>query len=400
MPQPLIMENIQEKIKELTQQKMEEWVAIRRHLHAHPELSFQEFNTSQFIQNKLTEAGIAFTAGWVKTGITAMIYGKNPESRKYTLRGDMDALPILEKNQVEYVSQNPGVMHACGHDVHTTCALGAAIVLHELREHWEGTVQVIFQPGEEILPGGANEMIKEGVFKNFQPRGIIGQHVYPELPAGKVGFKSGWYMASTDEIYIRIIGKGGHGAKPDKCIDPILISAHLITALQQVASRWTNSNDTSVLTIGKIQGMGATNIIPDEVTMEGTFRTFNEVWRYIAHEKIQHLCHHLAESMGAKAEVTIKVGYPALHNDPDLTGKAIEIAKDFLGEENVVPLLQRTTAEDFAYFAQQYPSCFYRLGTAGKDRSCSAPVHNNQFDIDESALSVGVGLMAYLACKI
>lgn len=200
-------------------------------------------------------------------------------------KGDMDALPILEKNQVEYVSQNPGVMHACGHDVHTTCALGAAIVLHELREYWEGTVQVIFQPGEEILPGGANEMIKEGVFKDFQPRGIIGQHVYPELPAGKVGFKPGWYMASTDEIYIKILGKGGHGAKPDKCIDPILISAHLITALQQVASRWSNSNDTSVLTIGKIQGMGATNIIPDEVTMEGTFRTFNEEWRYIAHEK-------------------------------------------------------------------------------------------------------------------
>lgn len=400
MSQPLIMENIKEKIKELTHQKMATWVAIRRHLHAHPELSFQEFNTSQFIQNKLTEAGIAFTAGWVKTGITAMVYGKNPESRKYTLRGDMDALPILEKNQVEYVSQNPGVMHACGHDVHTTCALGAAIVLHELREYWEGTVQVIFQPGEEILPGGANEMIKEGVFKDFQPRGIIGQHVYPELPAGKVGFKPGWYMASTDEIYIKILGKGGHGAKPDKCIDPILISAHLITALQQVASRWSNSNDTSVLTIGKIQGMGATNIIPDEVTMEGTFRTFNEEWRYIAHEKIQHLCQHLAESMGGKAEVAIKVGYPALHNDPDLTKKAIQCAKAFLGDENVVPLSQRTTAEDFAYFAQHYPGCFYRLGTACSDGSCSAPVHNNQFNIDESALAVGVGLMAYLATNI
>jgi len=360
MPQPLIMHNIQEKIKELTHQKMAEWVAIRRHLHAHPELSFQEFNTSQFIQKKLTDAGIAFTAGWVKTGITAMVYGKNPESRKYTLRGDMDALPILEKNQVEYVSQNPGVMHACGHDVHTTCALGAAIVLHELRENWEGTVQIIFQPGEEILPGGA----------------------------------------STDEIYIKIIGKGGHGAKPDKCIDPILISAHLITALQQVTSRWTNSNDTSVLTIGKIQGLGATNIIPDSVSMEGTFRTFNEEWRYQAHEKITTLCTQLAESMGAKAEVDIKVGYPALHNDPDFTEKAIQCAKAFLGEENVVPLSQRTTAEDFAYFAQHYPGCFYRLGTAGNDGTCSAPVHNNQFDIDENALAVGVGLMAYLAAQI
>ena len=394
------MEDLKSKIQALSNSLLSEWISTRRHLHAHPELSFQEYNTSQFIQEKLNKEGIEYSTGWVKTGITAYVYGKNPNSRKFSLRGDMDALPIIEKNTVDYASKNPGVMHACGHDVHTTSALGAAIVLHRLKEHWEGTVQIIFQPGEEILPGGAHEMIKEGVFKDFHPSGIIGQHVYPELPAGKVGFKKGWYMASTDEIYITIHGKGGHGAKPDKCIDPILISAHLITALQQLASRWTNSHDTSVLTIGKIEGLGATNIIPDFVTMEGTFRTFNEQWRYEAHEKIKQLCVLLSESMGGKAEVEIKVGYPALFNNEELTDRSIALAIEYLGEDNVISLPQRTTAEDFAYFAQQFPGCFYRLGTASLDGQYTAPVHNSQFNIDESALSIGVGLLAYLATKV
>jgi amidohydrolase len=393
------MEDLKSKIQALSESLLTDWISIRRHIHANPELSFQEFNTSKLIQEKLSEEGISFTPGWVKTGITAFIYGRNPESRKFSLRGDMDALPILEKNNVDYVSKNHGVMHACGHDVHTTSALGAAIVLHRLRDFWEGTVQIIFQPGEEILPGGAHEMIKEGIFKEFQPSGIIGQHVYPELPTGKVGFRKGWYMASTDEIYITIHGKGGHGAKPDKCIDPILISAHLLTALQQVASRWTNNQDTSVLSIGKIEGLGATNIIPDFVKMEGTFRTFNEKWRYEAHEKIKQLCTQLASSMGGHAEIEIKVGYPALFNDEDLTNRATNIAIDYLGEDNVVMLPQRTTAEDFAYFAQAFPGCFYRLGTASNDGQFTAPVHNSQFNIDERSLSIGVGLLAYLATQ-
>lgn len=393
------MSQIKIKIQALSNELLPTWIEMRRHLHANPELSFKEYQTSQFIQEKLTAEGIEFKAGWVTTGITAFVYGKNPESRKFSLRGDMDALPIQELNDVEYSSTNNGVMHACGHDAHTTCALGAAIILHRLREFWEGTIQIIFQPGEEYLPGGANEMIKEGVFKEFIPTGIIGQHVDPEIPAGKVGFKPGWYMASSDEIRIKVNGKGGHGAKPEKCIDPILISAHLITALQQVASRWTHANDISVLTIGKIQGLGATNIIPDFVTLEGTFRTFNENWRYQAHQRIRQLSCQLCESMGGTADVDIRVGYPALFNDENLTVKSMEIAREYLGSENVLELTPRNTAEDFAYFAQQFPGCFYRLGTSSPDGSNSAPLHNSYFNLDESALALGSGLLAYLATQ-
>ena len=388
------------KIQELSASLHPQWITFRRHLHQNPELSFQEYNTSNWIQEKLKSEGIAFEAGWVNTGITAIIEGKNPQSRKISLRGDMDALPIVEQNQVEYKSQIDGVMHACGHDVHTTCALGAAIVLHRLKDEWEGTVQIIFQPGEEVLPGGANEMIKAGIFNNYQPKHIYGQHVYPELPAGKVGFKPGWYMASTDELYITVKGKGGHGAKPNQCIDPIVAAAQLVIQLQTVVSRNAEPATPSVLTIGKFNANGATNIIPDTAALEGTFRTFDEAWRYKAHEIIHQICQGIAQATGTEIVVDIRVGYPALFNDELTTEKAIHLAKEFLGDDNVVPLSLRTTAEDFAYFAQHAPSCFYRLGTASKDgASFNAPVHNNRFDINEDALITGVGLMAYLGAK-
>ncbi len=387
-------------IQKNTAEQLEKWRSFRRHLHANPELSFQEFETSGFIKKQLQEAGISFTDGWVKTGITATIQGKNPESRFISLRGDMDALPILEKNTVDYKSNIDGVMHACGHDVHTTCVLGAAIVLHQLKEEWEGTVQIIFQPGEEILPGGANEMIRAGIFNDHQPEAIYGQHVYPELPAGKVGFKSEWYMASTDEIYITVKGKGGHGAKPNQCIDPIVASAQLIMALQTIPSRRAEPATPTVLTIGKIQGLGATNIIPDEVTMAGTFRTFDENWRYQAHQHIRDIAKGIEQATGTNISVDIQLGYPALFNNPEKTALAKSLAEEFLGKDNVVELSLRTTAEDFAYFAQKYPSCFYRLGTTSPDgKNFNAPVHNNCFDIDENALLTGVGLMAYIGAK-
>jgi len=387
-------------IKKTTSDQLEKWRAIRRHLHAHPELSFKEFETSRFIKEQLNEAGIFFTDGWVNTGITAFVYGKNPDSRLISLRGDMDALPILEKNNVDYKSQADGVMHACGHDVHTTCALGAAMVLHQLRDQWEGTIQIIFQPGEEILPGGANEMIKAGIFNEHVPQAIYGQHVYPELPAGKVGFKSEWYMASTDEIYITVNGKGGHGAKPNQCIDPIVAAAQLILALQTIPSRRAEPATPTVLTIGKIEGKGATNIIPDQVTMAGTFRTFDEQWRYRAHQHIHDTAKGIALLTGTTINVDIRVGYPALYNHPEKTALSKSLAEDFLGKENVVELSLRTTAEDFAYFAQKFPSCFYRLGTTSADgKQFNAPVHNNKFDIDENALLTGVGLMAYIGAK-
>lgn len=389
-----------QQIQELAQSLHPKWVNFRRHLHQNPELSFQEFKTSEWIQSILKEEGIAFESGWVKTGITVIIEGKNPDSRKISLRGDMDALPILEQNEVAYKSANPGVMHACGHDVHTTCVLGAAIILHRLKSEWEGTVQIIFQPGEEVLPGGANEMIKAGIFQNYHPQNIYGQHVYPELPAGKVGFKPGWYMASTDELYFRVIGKGGHGAKPNQCIDPIVAASHLILQLQTVVSRQAEPATPSVLTIGKFMANGATNIIPDVALLEGTFRTFDEQWRSQAHQAIKDICQGVALATGTQIEVDIKVGYPALFNDESTTEKAIALAKEYLGEDNVVPLTLRTTAEDFAYFAQHAPSCFYRLGTASPDGTqFKAPVHNNRFDIDENALMTGIGLMAYLGAK-
>jgi amidohydrolase len=386
---------MKERIKQLAQEYLADIITIRRHLHAHPELSYQEKETAQFVQSKLAEWGIAFEANIAGHGIVARIEGQHPTSRLIALRGDMDALPIQEDNDAPYKSCVPGVMHACGHDVHTASLLGAARILHQLRSEWSGTVQLIFQPAEEVLPGGASLMIKEGIFDIQKPSAIYGQHVFPELPAGKVGFKPGMYMASADELYITVKGKGGHGAKPDANIDPVLISAHLIVALQQVASRWSNPQIPTVLSIGKVIANGATNVIPNEVTMAGTFRTFNEKWRMEAHQRMKDLAKSLCQGMGGDVDFRIDVGYPVLNNDVELTIKAKQKAIAYLGAENVVDLDMRTTAEDFAYYSHIMPACFYRLGTSCADGTRNAPVHNSKFDIDEDALLVGMGLMAW-----
>ena len=387
------------RIQSLAQTLLPEITAIRRHIHAHPELSFQEKETALFVKTKLTEWGIAVQSDIAGHGLVAYINGQEPDSRLIALRADMDALPIIEENDVVYKSTREGIMHACGHDAHTASLLGAAKILFELRNEWKGTIQLIFQPAEEVLPGGASLMIDAGIFKAKKPQAIFGQHVFPELPAGKVGFRPGPYMASTDELYVTVKGKGGHGAKPDKAIDPVLISAHLIVALQQVASRWTNPQMPTVLTFGKVQANGATNIIPNEVKLEGTFRTFSESWRKEAHVRMVQLAKGLVEGMGGEVDFRIEVGYPVVMNDEQLTHLAIEAAKEYLGEENVVPLDMRTTAEDFAYYSQQMPGCFYRLGTATPDGKKTAPVHNSRFDIDEQSLLTGMGLMAWLALK-
>lgn len=388
---------MKDKIKALAKEFLPETILCRRHLHANPELSFQEFKTSTFVQEKLREYGITYEAGIVKTGIVAEIRGKNPEKRRIALRADMDALPITEQNDVAYKSLNHGVMHACGHDAHTTSLLGCARILHALRDQWEGTVNLVFQPGEEVLPGGASLMIQEGLFKEHSPDRFWGQHVFPELPAGKVGFKPGPYMASTDELYVVVKGKGGHGAKPDRTIDPVLIAAHLVVALQQVVSRWSNPAMPSVLSFGKVIAEGATNVIPNEVRMEGTFRTFDETWRREAHQRMRDLASHLAQGMGGDVDFRIEVGYPVLVNEPELTAFSKRKAIEYLGEENVVDLDLRTTAEDFAYFSQRWKGCFYRLGTASSDGRNSYSVHNSRFDIDEASLETGMGLMAWLA---
>lgn len=374
--------------------------AIREHLHMHPELSYQEKETAAYIAKHLTEWGIPFEANIAGHGIVATVQGKNASSYFRAMRADMDALPITEENDVPYKSRNAGVMHACGHDVHSTCVLGAAKILHDLRDHWEGTVQVIFQPAEEVLPGGASLMIKDGVFDRYRAQHIIGQHVFPELTAGKVGFRPGPYMASTDELYVTVKGKGGHGAKPDRAIDPVLIASHLIIALQQVASRWANPQMPTVLSFGKVTANGATNIIPNEVKLEGTFRTFDEAWRKEAHQRMKALAEQLCESMGGSVDFRIEIGYPVVHNDETLTAASINAAKAFLGDENVVHLGMRTTAEDFAYYSQLMPGCFYRLGTAGEDGSCTAAVHNSRFDVNEKAIETGCGLMAWLMASV
>jgi amidohydrolase len=386
-------------IKALATEFLPDVVAVRRHMHTHPELSFQEFETSAYIQSKLTEWGIPFKNNIVKTGIVATIEGKNPQSKTIALRADIDALPIVEENDVPYKSVNTGVMHACGHDAHTSSLMGAARILNTLKDNFDGTVRMLFQPGEERIPGGAKLMIEEGVLDNPRPHSILGQHVLPQLQAGKVGFKGGMFMASADEIYVTVHGKGGHGAMPHLAIDPVLIAAHIVVALQQVVSRRSNPLVPTVLTFGKVVANGSTNIIPNEVYMEGTFRTMNEEWRAKAHEIMKTTAESLAQSMGATCEFKILKGYPFLVNDEEVTNRARQGAIEFLGAENVVELESRMTAEDFAYYTQLMPACFYRLGTGNAARNITSGIHTPTFDIDESSLETGMGLMAYLAVK-
>ena len=376
-------------------------ISRRRHIHAHPELSFLETETAAYVNACLLEAGINAKTGVAGTGLTALIEGRNPNKKVIALRADMDALPINEANEVPYKSTRPGVMHACGHDAHTASLLTTAAILHKLRHRFEGTVKLIFQPGEERTPGGASLMIKEGVLQNPAPSGILGQHVMPLLEAGKIGFREGMYMASADELYVRVIGKGGHGAMPEHNIDPVLIAAHLIVALQQVVSRMANPKIPSVLSFGKVIAEGATNVIPKEVYMEGTFRTMDEPWRADALKRMKKLAEGLAESMGGRCEFRIEHGYPYLINEPELTRRTRAAAEQYVGPENVVDLELWMAAEDFSYYTQHTNGCFYRLGTRNQERGITSGVHTPTFDIDESSLELGPGLMAWLAlCEL
>ncbi len=378
----------------------DELVAIRRHLHRHPELSFQEEKTGKYIAGKLAEWRIPHTGGWAGHGIVGLIEGAQP-GPVLALRADMDALPIRESEDRPYRSTVEGVMHACGHDVHTTCLLGAAHILATHRRHLHGSVKLIFQPGEEKLPGGASLMIEAGVLENPRPAAILGQHVHPPLEVGKVGFRQGMYMASADEIYLTIEGKGAHGALPQDGTDPIAIAAQLITALQQVVSRKADPTIPSVLTLGKVWSEGgATNIIPDKVHLQGTFRTMDESWRAEAHRLIEQICRHTAEMLGGRCQVQIAKGYPCLINDAELTRQAQSRAIDYLGAEQVVELPIRMTAEDFAWYSQQLPACFWRLGTGNAAKGITSPVHTSSFDIDEQALEIGAGLMAFEALSL
>lgn len=387
------------RIKQLADNYFNDIVKIRRYIHQNPELSFGEFNTSDYIASQLEKENIQFKKGFVKTGIVAEIKGENSTKKTIVLRADMDALPIIEKNDILYKSQN-NAMHACGHDAHVASLIGVAKILNNLRSEFEGTVELIFQPGEELLPGGAIQMIEQGALNNPKPDMVIAQHVFPELQVGKVGFRKGVYMASSDEIYITIKGKGGHAAMPNKTTNIVLVASKIIVALHQMVDSKSPKSVPTVLAFGKVIANGATNVIPNQINIEGTFRTMDENWRQKAHDEIKKIAFLIAEKMGAKCEINIAKGYPVLKNDVDVTKKSITFAQQYLGENNVVELDLRMTSEDFAYYSLYYPATFYRLGISNKEKNILSGLHTSTFNIDEDALKIGMGLMSWIAISL
>ena len=388
-----------EKIKTLAAAGQPENIAIRRHLHANPELSYQEFETCKFVEEQLTKIGIPFTV-IATTGVLGIIEGKNPSKRVIALRADMDALPIIEENEVEYKSKNEGVMHACGHDVHTTILLGAAKILWELRNEFEGTIKLLFQPGEEKNPGGASYMIRDGALQNPTPQGIIGLHVHPGLPFGKLSFRKGRVMASADELYISIKSSGGHAATPHQTVDTVLVAAQLITSLQTIISRNRNPQNPSVLSICSIHGGNTTNVIPSEVKLMGTFRAMDEVWRFKAHELMLQQAKGLAIATGAEIDFRVDVGYPTVDNEPMITEAAWKLADQYMGAEHVEETELRMGAEDFGYYSQVIPGCFFRLGVRNEAKDAIHNVHTPVFKVDEDAIAHGVGMMAWLGVSL
>jgi hippurate hydrolase len=390
--------SISQSIRQLAAAYADEFIGIRRHLHAHPELSYQEYETSAFVQGQLRAMGIPFTI-MAETGVVGIIEGNDPASRIIALRADMDALPILEANDIPYISTRPGIMHACGHDVHTTCLLGAARILQELRHQWSGTVKLIFQPGEEKNPGGASLLIRDGVLDNPSPAAIFGLHVHPQLEAGRLSFRAGKVMASADELYITVKSKGGHAAAPQYTTDTILVASHIIIGLQQVISRNRDPQQASVLSITSFQGGHTTNVIPSEVKLMGTFRALDEQWRLRAHSLIRTITEGIAHSMGAEVDCHIDIGYPSVYNNEDLHEKAKSIAQEYMGEELVGETEVRMGAEDFGYYTQLIPGCFFRLGVMNAAKGILSGVHTPTFNIDESAIQTGMGIMAMLGAK-
>ncbi len=390
---------MKEKVRELSQKYFEEIKGIREHLHMHPELSFQEFETSKYLKQKLADWGISVDKEWVKTGFSVVV-DSGKKGPTIALRADLDALPIQEQNDTSYRSKNDGVMHACGHDVHSSCMMGAIKIIAELKDEFKGKIAFFFQAGEEKLPGGASLMIKEGIMDHYQPKAMIAQHVFPEFEVGNFGFREGMYMASADEIYLTVKGVGGHAALPHKVVDPIIISASILTELQKITSRFAPPTIPTVLSFGKIEGKGATNVIPSEVKIEGTLRTMNEEWRGKFHQKIEDIAKSIATAMGGDCEVDIQKGYPFLVNDERTTETCRAAAEELFGPEHVHSLDLRMTAEDFSFFSQHCPVCFYRLGVGNKSKGIEYSVHHPKFDIDENALNNGMESMSYLALQL
>ncbi len=400
--------HVPEHIHELTEKYAAEIVAIRRHLHQYPELSLEEHETAAFICERLDEFGIPYQSGVAGNGVVAEVRGVGDtesgsgsgsgsgSQEVVALRADIDALPIQEPEGLEFCSRRPGVMHACGHDIHSAALLGAGRILHTVRDQFAGTVRLLFQPSEERIPGGALGMIEAGALRSPAVNSVIGEHVNPDLPAGKVGFRAGFFMASVDDVSITVRGRGGHAAKPHQNIDPVIITAHLLSSLQQIVSRSADPLVPSVLSFGRVIADGAHNIIPNEVHLEGTFRTTDDTWRYEAHEQIRRIAGATAAAMGGEVDVEIRVGYPSVINEPNLTERLRSSAVEYLGQEQVVDIPPAMWAEDFAYYGRETPACFYNLGV-GTPGSENAPVHSPLFQADENCIALAAGLLSYLA---
>ena len=391
-------------IKDLLQKNsgkyLEEVIRIRRHLHQYPELSFRETKTSEYIRGLLDSWNVSYTFPFVENGILASIDGSKGDRPVIALRSDMDALPITEQSGLDFASAHHGTMHACGHDMHMASLLGAIRILNDMKDHFPGKILCVFQPGEEMLPGGAKLMLEEGIFDQVRPDMIIAQHVLPEMKTGTVGFRPGPYMASSDEIYITVKGRGGHAALPENIIDPVLIASHILISLKEKINQEAAKGVPTVLAFGKVIADGAMNVIPDEVRLEGTFRTMDEKWRKKAHRMIGKIAVGIATEMGGSVELDIRSGYPALKNDPELTIRSRKFAVELLGEEHVTDMDIRMTAEDFAWYAQKYPAMLYRLGVQPPGADKVYPLHNGKFIADEGALKTGMSILSWLAIQL
>lgn len=373
--------------------KLIEW---RRHLHANPELSFKEFKTQKYLIEKLESFGLS-PKPIAETGVVVTLGPKNRKSC-IAVRADMDALPITEIEGREYGSKSPGVMHACGHDVHTTCALGAAYLLSQVSEILPIAIKFIFQPGEELLPGGATKIIAAGGLKSPDVKAILALHVAPNIPVGSLGIRAGKYMASADEIYLTLKGNGGHAAMANQHTDLIATAAQLLVGLQQLVSRKAPPEVPTVLSFGKIDSKGgATNVLAREVKISGTFRTYDEEWRQKAHVLIRKIVDHTTQAFGAEFDLEIKVGYPALNNDKKLTAIAKASLCDLVGVDHFQDLSLRPTAEDFAWYLQEVPGVFFRLGTRNESKGIVSGVHTSTFDVDETSLPLGAAALACVA---
>lgn len=381
------------KIQMLSKEIIAEAVSMRRHIHSFPELSGKEYKTSDFIREKLQQFGIENIRQIADTGIVATVFGNNCNKKRVALRAEMDALPIYEKNEFSFKSKNDGVMHACGHDVHTANLLAAAWVLNQLKNEFEGTIQFVFQPSEEAMPSGANRMLSEGIFEQRQPDAMIAIHVDPTIPVGKIGFRCGSTSASADECYITVKGKGGHGAYPAQFINPIVIASKIIIELQSL----TDLSVPTVVTFGKIEALGKTNVVPEIAKIEGTIRAFDEKRRGEIHQQIRQKAAEIAQSFGGSVDVNILLGYPVLKTDRALTLRCKSYLEDYFDNTCMVESPLRMGADDFSYFSEKYSATLLRLGTRNESKGIVSALHTDTFDVDEDIIKIGIETLCCIA---